>query len=206
MKQIKLLIADDHGLLRMGLTTLMKFHKDIVVAGTAENGREAAVLAEKLHPDVVIMDLMMPVMNGVEATRLIRETSPGTRILILTTFGTSADIAAAIRAGASGALVKDTPNEELISAIRAVADGKSVYSPEIRRTLEENPEPIVLTDRQRQILEAVTRGLSNRDIAQMLSISPDAVKQHLSAVCAKLGAANRTEAIGIALRKQLLKL
>ena len=206
MKTIRLMIADDHGLLRMGLATLMKFHPDIEVVGDAENGREAVELVRKLRPDVVVMDLMMPVMGGVEATRLIHEAQPEVRILILTTFGTSTDVALAVRAGAAGALVKDTPNDELIEAIRAVAGGASVFSPEIRRVLDEDPDPVAFTPRQMEVLKALTRGLSNPDIAKLLSISSDAVKQHVNAIFTKLGAANRAEAVAIALRKHLLKI
>ena len=206
MRRIRLMIADDHGLLRMGLATLMKFHTDIEVVGDAENGREAVELVRKLRPDVVVMDLMMPVMGGVEATRLIHEAQPEVRILILTTFGTSTDVALAVRAGAAGALVKDTPNDELIEAIRAVAGGASVFSPEIRRVLDEDPDPVAFTPRQMEVLKALTRGLSNPDIAKLLSISSDAVKQHVNAIFTKLGAANRAEAVAIALRKQLLKI
>ena len=147
----------------------------------------------------------MPVMDGVEATRRIRENRPGTRILILTTFGTSVDVARAVRAGASGALVKDSDDDELLAAIRPAADGGPAFSPEIQAQLQEPPPP-ELTDRQREILESIVHGLASDAIAAKLGISSDAVNQHINAIRTKLGAANRTEAVAIALRKHLLKI
>ena len=206
MKPIRIIIADDHALVRVGLATLLQFHKDLQVVGEAKNGEEAITLARKLRPDVIVMDLMMPVMDGLEATRHIHAELPEIRILILTSFGTSADVAHAINAGATGAIMKDSPNDELIRAIRIVATGKAIYSSEIRKMILDNPTPPELTSRQAEVLEAIMRGLTNIDIGKQLSISPDAVKQHLNAICEKLGAANRTEAVAIALRKQLLKI
>lgn len=206
MKPIRVLIADDHGLMRVGLATLMRFHHDLHVVGDAANGKEAVELARKLNPDIVVMDLMMPVMDGLEATRLIHRRQPDVRIAILTTFGGSIDVMRAIKAGASGALVKDTPNDELIDCIKRVARGEVVHSPEIRQMLSENNMPPELSHRQTDVLKSIMRGLTNADIAKQLDISVDAVKQHLNAVCEKLGAANRAEAVAIALRKQLLKI
>ena len=205
MKTIRILIADDHGLMRMGLTTLMRFHKDLQVVGGAENGEEAVRLARKLKPDVVVMDLMMPVMGGLEATRLIHREFPDIRIMILTTFGSSADVTRAVNAGASGALVKGAPNDELISAIRTIAAGGTAFSPEIE-TMLKAPQPPELTSRQREILEGITLGLASDAIAAKIGISADTVNQHLDAIRKKLGAANRTEAVVIALRKHLLKI
>ena len=205
MKTIRILIADDHGLMRMGLTTLMRFHKDLQVVGGAENGEEAVRLARKLKPDVVVMDLMMPVLDGLEATRLIHREFPDIRIMILTTFGSSADVTRAVNAGACGALVKGAPNDELISAIRTIAAGGTAFSPEIE-TMLKVPQPPELTSRQREILEGIALGLASDAIAAKIGISADTVNQHLDAIRKKLGAANRTEAVAIALRKQLLKL
>lgn len=204
MKPIRILIADDHGLLRLGLSTLLKFHKDLSVIGGAENGEEAIEQVRKLHPDVVIMDLMMPVMNGVEATRRIHRENPGIKVLILTTYGTSDDVSQAVLAGASGALVKDTPNDELIEAIRTVASGGQVFSPEIERQTATQSALPEFTPRQLEILESVARGFTNADIARLLAISSDAVKQHLTVICNKLGAANRAEAVAIAIRSQIV--
>ena len=206
MKTIRILIADDHALLRRGLETLISHQKDLVVVGSAPNGLEAIRLSEELKPDVIMMDLMMPKMDGVEATRLIREAVPTTKILILTTFGDSIDIARAIRAGASGALVKDADDDELVDAIRTVASGGQAFSSEIKGMLESEPAPPELTPRQQEVLRSLVDGLSSDAIASNLGISADAVNQHLDAIRKKLGAANRTEAVAIALRKHLLKI
>ena len=206
MKPVSVLLVDDHALIRRGLADLIRYESDLKVAGEAANGQEAVEAARKLNPDVIVMDLMMPEMDGVEATRRIKAERPDSRILILTTFGTSADVARAMAAGASGAIMKDAETDDQLAAIRAVAAGGKAFSPGIEKTLNELPPPPDLTDRQMLILESVTRGLTNRDIATMLGISADAVKQHLAAIFSKLGAANRSEAISIALRKHLLKL
>ena len=204
MKRIRILVADDHALLRRGLVNLLKYQKDFAIVGEACNGEEAVRLASELRPDVVVMDLSMPVMDGVEATRRIHEIRPGTHILILTTFGTSIDVARAVRSGASGALVKDSDDDELLSAIRTAANGGTAFSPEIQAQLQEPPPP-ELTDRQREILESIVHGLASDAIAAKLGISSDAVNQHINAIRTKLGAANRAEAVAIALRKHLLK-
>ena len=206
MKPVSVLLVDDHALIRRGLTDLIRYESDLNVAGEASNGQEAVEAARKLNPDVIVMDLMMPEMDGVEATRRIKAERPDSRILILTTFGTSADVARAMAAGASGAMMKDAETDDQLAAIRAVAAGGKAFSPGIEKALNELQPTPDLTDRQLLILESVTRGLTNRDIATMLGISADAVKQHLAAIFSKLGAANRSEAISIALRKHLLKL
>ena len=202
----KVLIVDDHSLVRLGLSALLGYQSDMDVAGEVEDGEEAVHMACKVHPDVIVMDLMMPGVDGVEATRRIREKLPDSHILILTTFGTSADVARAILAGASGAIMKDTSNEDLLNAIRTVAEGGKVFSPEIEQHVKEYSVSPDLTQRQMEILHSVTRGLSNPDIAKQFDITVDGVKAHLSAIFAKLGAANRSEAITIALRRHLLKL
>ena len=206
MKPVSVLLVDDHALIRRGLADLIRYESDLKVAGEAANGQEAVEAARKLNPDVIVMDLMMPEMDGVEATRRIKAERPDSRILILTTFGTSADVARAMAAGASGAIMKDAETDDQLAAIRAVAAGGKAFSPGIERSLNEQQPTPDLTDRQLLILESVTRGLTNRDIATMLGISADAVKQHLAAIFSKLGAAYRSEAISIALRKHLLKL
>lgn len=206
MKPVSVLLVDDHALIRRGLADLIRYESDLKVAGEAANGQEAVEAARKLNPDVIVMDLMMPEMDGVEATRRIKAERPDSRILILTTFGTSADVARAMAAGASGAMMKDAETDDQLAAIRAVAAGGKAFSPGIEKTLNELPPPPDLTDRQMLILESVTRGLTNRDIATMLDISTDAVKQHLAAIFTKIGAANRSEAVSIALRRHLLKI
>ena len=207
MKQsIKVLIADDHPLMRQGLATLLDADPSLQIVGDAKNGADAVEKATELKPDVIVMDLSMPVMDGVEATRLIREANPETKVLILTTYGTSADIAHAIDAGASGALVKDAEYDRLVSAIRAIAEGGTAFSPEIETMLKKEPHPPTLTERQRQILEHAINGLSADEISRRLNLSPFTVNEHIDAVKRKLGAANRSEAIAIALRKHLLKI
>ena len=202
--KIKILIADDHPLMRQGLATLLNADPGLQIVGEAKNGADAAEKAVELKPDVIVMDLSMPVMDGVEATRRIREANLETKVLILTTYGTSADIAHAIDAGASGALVKDAEYDRLVAAIRAIADGGTAFSPEIETMLRKEPHPPTLTERQRQILEHTIDGLSAEEISKQLNLSPFTVNEHLDAVRRKLGAANRTEAVAIALRKHLL--
>ena len=200
----RILIVDDHALIRRGLADLLRYEKDLAVVGEASDGEAAVAVATELKPDVVVMDLMMPVMDGVEATRRIKAVLPEAKILILTTFGTSVDVARAIAAGASGAIMKDASMEDQLHAIRTVASGDKVLSPEIEKAVQEEPLP-EFTERQQLILESIARGLTNKDIANMLDISSDAVKQHFAAICAKLGAANRAEAVNVAHRKHLLK-
>jgi DNA-binding NarL/FixJ family response regulator len=204
-EKIKILIADDHALLRRGLATLLGFNKDISVVGDAKNGEEAVKAAIKLKPDVVVMDLSMPVMDGVEATRQIREALPDTHVLILTSYSTSVDVSRAMEAGASGAFVKDAEDERLVDAIRTVAAGGTAFSPEIEALVRSDPHPPELTERQRKILDDTSKGLSSEQIATRLGISAYAVNQHLDVIRRKLGAQNRTEAVAIAFRKQLFK-
>ena len=206
MKPIRILIVDNHELMRLGLTTLIRYTDDLAVVGTAENGKEAIPLVRSLKPDIILMDLRMPVMDGVETTSRIHAEFPEIKIVILTTYGTSADVASAVKAGASAALVKDTPNDELLTAIRAIAAGKRVFSREISRTIADNSESPELTSRQKEILKLVVDGQRNYDIGRNVGISTDAVKQQVKSICTKLGAANRAEAVAIALRKHLLKI
>lgn len=206
MKNIRVLIADDHSVVRMGLTALLKYQKGITVVGDAQDGAEAAEKAATLKPDVVIMDLMMPGTDGIEGTRRVRAASPESKVLILTTFGTSNEVASALDAGAIGAIMKGADNDELIAAIRKAAVGDGTISSEIKQSLEVKASIPKLTNRQLEILDWVTRGFSNPDIAKHLGISADAVKQHLNVVFQKLGASSRAEAVAIALREQLLKI
>ena len=205
MKTITVLLADDHSLVRLGLSALLAKQDDMKLVGEAINGEEAVRLAARLDPDVIIMDLMMPGVDGVTATRRIRERNPGTKVLILTSFGTSSDVAHAIEAGARGAILKDAPNASLLAAIRTVAAGGESFADDIVRNITRDPVPRELTARQAEILRSVTNGLTNKTIAQQLKISPESVKQHLNAIFQKLGATTRAEAVAIALRKHLLK-
>ena len=203
---IRVLIADDHTIVRIGLKTLLGAEKDIEVVGEAKNGEMAIKEALRLLPDVIIMDLMMPKMDGASATAALHEKLPNAKVIILTTFGSSDGIAHAIESGATGALMKTADDADLISTIRSVASGKTVISPEIKRLLAEDPPIPVLTSRQIEVLQSMTRGLTNRDIAKQLGIRQDGVNEHVAAILTKIGAANRTEAVAIALRKHLLKL
>ena len=205
MKKIRTLLADDHSLVRFGLESLLKFHKDFEVIGGAGDGEETVRLARELKPDVIVMDLVMPILDGVEATQRIHAELPDVRILILTSFGTSADVSRAIKAGASGALVKDIPNDELIKAIRAIAGGERVFSPEIERMALDSTASIEFTNRQMTVLSSLAKGMTNKEIATILGVSHSAVKQHLNAIFFKRGATNRSEAVAIAMRKYLLK-
>jgi len=203
--KISVLLADDHTLVRMGLKMLLTAGDGFSVVGEAENGEEAVRLTKARRPDVVVMDLMMPVLNGTAATEQIHASCPKTRILILTTFADPGEIAATLAAGATGALLKSTANTEILTAIRSVSGGVPFISDEIRELLADIPSAPALTDRQLQVLASVTRGLSNREISILLGISKERIKQHLNAIYEKLGAANRTEAVAIALRQRLLK-
>ena len=203
--KIKVLIADDHTIVRAGLTALLGTEKDIEVVGEAKNGAEAVSNAVELNPDIVIMDLMMPKMDGVEATKELLRKAPSVKTILLTTYGTSDGIAHALRAGARGAVLKNADNSELAKAIRIVAQGGDYISPDIRQQLAADPPVPDLTPRQSEILKSMVRGLTDRDIAQQLRLSPESVSEHVGAIRQKIGAANRTEAVAIAMRKYLLK-
>ena len=181
MKKSRILIVDDHALLRHGLMSIIQYQKDMEVVGEAENGNLAVQLAKTLQPDLVVMDLVMPVMDGVEATRLIKAASPQTKILILTTFGTSADISRALEVGATGAVMKDTPDDKLLSTMRRIVKGENILSPEIEHMIKNEPETPKLTERQLDILNSLARGFTNRDIAAQLGLKPSGVR--VSSVC-----------------------
>ena len=204
--KIKVLIADDHAIVRIGLSALLKTEPDLSVVGVAKDGEEAVAEATRLKPDVIVMDLMMPKKNGVEATAEIHERLPDTKIVILTTFAASDGIKHALDAGATGAVMKTAEDAELVSIIRAVAAGGTVISSEIRQLLTEDPPTEELTPRQLEILESVTRGFTNADIAKQLGLREQSVKEHISAILVKIGAANRSEAVAITMRKHLLKI
>ena len=205
MKKTRILLVDDHAVVRMGLSAIINLQADLKVCGEAENGEAAVRLAAELKPDVVVMDFSLPGMDGAEATAAVLKVSPTSKVLILTSFGTSADLARAMAAGAVGAVTKNLSNDELSSAIRDTARGIQHFSPEIRQTLSEGTDDKAFTKRQMEVLDSITRGLSNDDIALMLGISKSRVKQHLNEVYEKLGASNRAEAVAIAMRRQLLK-
>ena len=205
MKNIRVLIADDHAIVRHGLCALLGTERGIEVVGEAKDGNEAVTRTKQLAPDVVIMDIVMPRKDGVEATEEIRAAVPSAKIVVLTSFGTSDKISRAIEAGATGALMKTAEDRELLSAIRTVASGGRVISPAVRKLISTDPPAPELTPRQLEILQAMARGLTNKDIAKMFSIRTDGVNEHVLAILAKLGAANRTEAVATAIRKQLIR-
>ena len=204
-RKTSLLIADDHLVVRMGLAAIIGIEKDMTVVGEACDGREAVRLAAALRPDVIVMDLMMPKLGGADATEAILKANPATKILILTTFGTSDELRRALDAGAVGALVKDSAHDQLIAAIRHAASGDLTISPEIKRQLKASEQEPELTPRQSEILAYVAKGLNNREIAKLIGIGPDCVKAHLKTAFARLGAASRSEAVAIALRTGLLR-
>lgn len=204
-KRTRILIADDHAVVRLGLTSLFSTQKDMEVVAQAKNGEEAVRLAEEKKPDVVIMDLVMPRVDGAEATTRIIKSLPETKVVLLTSFGSYEGVARAIAAGAAGAITKTTEDEQIVPIIRRIAAGEKVISSEIRKQLAESPSIPDLTERQTRILEALTRGLSNNDIAKLLDTTPENIRDHLKVVFAKIGAANRTEAVAITLKKHLLK-
>ena len=205
MSKIRILLADDHMLMRMGIATLVSTAKDMTVVGEACNGRQAVELAGSLRPDVVIMDLMMPEMSGGEATKAIHEAHPGIRIVILTTYGTSAELATAVTNGAVGVLLKDKVEMDLLNTIRFVFEGNQVIPTRLLAQIEEDKAMGKLTDRQMEILASVAEGQSNADIALQFGLSEITVKKHLSAIFERLGVANRSEAVALAFRKQMLK-
>ena len=203
--KIKVLIADDHSIVRMGLVTLLEMESDLAVVGQAANGTVAVSEALRLRPDVVVMDLMMPVLNGADATARIKAEMPDAKIVIFTTYPTSDLIARALDNGATGAIFKSAADTDLVMAIREVAAGRTCISPDIAKLLASDPPVATLTPRQHEILESIVRGLTNAEIAVLLGISPTVVREHTIALFQKINAANRAEAVAIALRKHLVK-
>lgn len=202
---IRILIADDHAVVRRGLRSILQIERDFQIVGEAANGDEAVKMTRQLEPHVVIMDLVMPEKSGTEATAEILDERPETRILLLTTFGTADDVANALEIGAAGALMKTSDESEIIASIRTVASGGRAVSDEIKRLIAENPPAPSLTPRQLEILNSMSRGYSNAEIAEVFGINEFTVREHIVNIMAKLDASNRTEAVAIALRKSLLK-
>lgn len=205
MSKLNVLIVDDHSILREGLKTLLSSKGDMVVAGDASSGADAVEMAVRLKPDVIVMDLLMPGMDGVETTRTLLGKWPDANVLIFTSYGTADGIAHALAAGARGAILKNAALDELVAAIRIVAAGGEWVSSEIRRIIRDEPPVQPLSPRQGEILAAIVRGMTNADIASQLGIGIDMVKSHVNTLFAKIGASNRAEAAAIALRKHLLK-
>lgn len=206
MKKISVLIADDHAVVRTGLAAMLGAEKDLLVTDKAKNGREVIEKALANPPDVIIMDLRMPEIDGVEATVELHRKLPNTRILVLTSFGEADDVAHALEAGAAGAVTKTAEDAELVDVVRRIAAGENYISPTLRKLLSDNPPVQKLTPRQTEILNLIVKGLTNKDIANLLHIREDSVEEHINAILTKIDAANRTEAVAIALRKHLLKI
>jgi DNA-binding NarL/FixJ family response regulator len=195
---ISVLIADDHGVIRDGLGRLIDALDDIELAGTANDGAEAVERSRELTPDVVLMDLDMPRMDGIEATRLIVEERPGTAVLVLTSFSDRARILGALSAGACGYLLKDASSEEVADGIRAASRGESPLDPRAARTIisaRAEPDPVgSLSAREREVLTLLVEGLPNKLIARRLDISEKTVKSHLTRIFRELGVTDRTQA------------
>ena len=205
---IRILIADDHPVVRTGLQGMLAGEGDFEVVGEARDGREAVDKAALLEPDVVLMDLRMPVLDGVAATELIRAGRSQTQVLILTTYDTDGDILRALDVGAVGCLLKDSPREELFRAVRAAARGESVLAPAVLSLVMSRmraPAAETLSDREVEVLRLVARGASNKEAARKLFISETTVKTHLSHIFTKLGVDDRTAAVTVALDRGILR-
>ncbi|GAA4080034.1 response regulator [Nonomuraea soli] len=206
---VRVLIADDHPVVRDGIRAMLETQDDLEVVGEAVDGAEAVRLAGTLRPDVTLMDLQLPELDGAGAIGRIRENDPGARVIVLTTYDTDSDISRAIDAGAIGYLLKDTRREQLFDAIRAAARGESALSPSIAsRVLSwaRSDPPGALSGREIEVLGAVARGLSNKAIAAHLCISEATVKTHLLHVFAKLGVDDRTAAVTVAASRGIIRL
>ena len=203
---IRLLIADDHAIVRDGLAAMMEQHDDMTVVGEASNGREAVERFQTLRPDVTLMDLRMPDMDGVEAIITIREVFPDARILVLTTYDGDEDIYRGLRAGAKGYLLKDAGRDRLLDAIRAVHAGRTHIAPDIAAKLAERMSGPELTAREREVLHLLAKGGSNQEIGATLFITESTVKTHINSILTKLQVPDRTQAVTTALRRGLVQL
>ncbi len=206
---IRVMLVDDHAVVRTGLSTFLVAYDDIELVGEARGGEHALLLCERCRPDVVLMDLVMPEMDGVTATQKIRRRHPEIQVLALTSFRDEKLVQGALKAGAIGYLLKDVTAEELAQAVRAAHAGKSTLSPEAAQVLiqatRQPPSPTAaFTERERDVLGLLVEGMSNAEIAEALFLSTATVKFHVSNVLSKLGVRSRTEAVSLALQKDLL--
>jgi two-component system, NarL family, response regulator LiaR len=208
---IRVLIADDHEIVREGLETLLSEDAGIEIVGQASSGQEAIALAKTLLPDVVLMDVVMPGVSGIEATRAIRQTQPATQVLVLTSYANDEQVHSAIQSGAIGYLMKDVLKSELMRAIRAAADGKPTLDPEAQRALMHQavsaatiPPHNDLSERELEVLRLAAQGKSNKEIGNVLHLTEGTVKGYMSAILAKLGVADRTQAALYAVKHHLV--
>jgi len=212
---IRILIADDHPVVRDGLAAMLSTQPDFNVIAQAASGQEAIDMAESYHPDVLLLDLEMPNMDGLEALQHLRTHLPDIQVLVFTAFDTDERILSAVQAGAKGYLLKGAPRDELFQAIRIVSEGGSLLQPVIAskllRQISRPPEssqnsPESLTEREMEVLNLLAKGMANKEIAESLVITERTVKFHVSAILTKLGASNRTEAVTIAAQRNLIDL
>ncbi len=207
---IRVMVVDDHAVVRSGLSAFLMAFDDLELVGEAENGLQAVQRAAALHPDVILMDLVMPEMDGAAATRLIREAHPCIQVIALTSFHEDALVQAALQAGAIGYLLKNVSAEDLAHAIRSAYAGRSSLAPEAAQVLihaatRPTAPAFELTERERDVLRWMVRGLSNNEIAAKLVVSPSTVKFHVSNILSKLGVSSRTEAVAVALQQRLVE-
>jgi DNA-binding NarL/FixJ family response regulator len=210
---MKIIICDDQAIVRDGLEMLLKLEPDIEVVGIAEDGASAVEMVASKKPDIVLMDLKMPIMNGVEATRQIQAKYPEVKVLVLTTYDDDEWVFDAVQAGASGYLLKDTPRDEVVKAIRGTVTGKSYVDPSVagkvlRQASSHQIQPATLitsklTEREIDVLRLLAKGLNNMDIAERLFLSEGTVRNHVSAILAKLEVSDRTQAAVIAIQHGL---
>lgn len=205
-KPIRLLIADDHEIYRDGLAGLFDLQKDMTVVAQASNGTQALQLFRKLQPDMMLLDLRMPEMDGLSVIRALRVEIPAARILVLTTFDTDEDIFASLRAGARGYLLKDTPRQEILAAVRAIYAGQKVIPPAVALKMAERLNQDELTAREEEVLRQMAVGKSNKEIGVALNIGEGTAKTHVNNILAKLGVAGRTEAVTLAIKRGIVRL
>ena len=203
---IKILVVEDHNVVRQGIVAILNQQENIVVVAEAKNGVEAVSFHQTHQPDITLMDLRMPEMDGLEAISKIRETSPQARIVILTTYDTDEDIYRGLQAGARGYLLKDTTAEELATAVRQVHQGKRYIPIEVGIRLSERIQESDLTERELEVLEELTKGKSNLEIAKALFISEGTVKFHVNHILSKFGVTDRTQAVVTALRRGITRI